>query len=525
MPRSTTARTAALLLLVAIVFGRVAAHEFVSFDDDRFICANEKLLPPTAASLASFWREPHAHLYTPITMTAWWIVAQAGLVHDGSAAGGFALNPWVFHVASLLVHAANVLLVRRIVRAITRDDVAAVIGAAVFAIHPLQAETVAWASELKDLLAAMFSLMAIAACIEASGGDGKPTWAWWGGAVVCFVTAMFSKPSAVTLPLIAAVILWMCRRDDASTGASGAARVRVILIVAVAGLLLALPIMLVTRAAQPASDVPAPALWARPIVAADAVAFYLAKIVWPLGLTVDYGRTPPAIFASRAAYWTWIVPLAVTVLVLLSRKRIVIGAWLIFLAAPAANLGLLPFDFQIVSTVADHYIYLGLLGVAIAVAGGVRRWPRSRPVAVAMVLILSVIAFIQAGLWRDSQALWRHALAANRSSGLAHGNLGATLLNDGKVAEALPLLTRAAEIDPHDAFPHLNLIRAHLAAGDTAAAADSAERLVAAYRRRTDFNPELVAAVLDRYAAAIAARGDAASAQRLKDHASRLRNP
>ena len=514
-PSWKSLRTAALLLLVAVALGRVAAHEFVNFDDDKFIYANEKVLPPTAASLGELWRQQHAHLYVPVTMTAWWALARAGFVRDASAAGGFALNPWVFHTASLLIHAANVLLVRRIVRSITRDDLTAVIGAAVFAVHPIQVETVAWASELKDLLAAMFSLLTIAAAIEATRDDAKRRWAWWGGAIVCFVLAMLSKPSAVTLPMIVAAVLWIMDVKPRRT----------IWIALAAGLLLAIPIMLVTRHVQPAADVPTPPMWQRPLIAADAVAFYLAKIALPVGMGVEYGRTPAAVFTSRAAYWTWIVPIAITILVLMSRRRILIGAWLIFLVAPAANLGLLAFDFQIVSTVADHYIYLGLLGVAVAVACGVMEWPRLRPIATAVVLVFAVMAFVQAGRWRDSLALWRHAVAVNPNSGLANGNLGSTLLAGGSLAEGLPLLQKAAAIDPNDAFAQLNLTRGYLAAGDTAAAASSGEKLVAAYRRRSDFDPQLVAAVLDRFAAAIAARGDAASAQRLRDLAVRLRNP
>ena len=540
MRRSPSLGTAALLLLVAVAFGRVAGHEFVNFDDDKFIYANEKLLPPTAASLAQLWREEHAHLYVPVTMTAWWLVAQAGLVHDGGAAGGFALNPWVFHAASLLVHVANVLLVRRIVRSVTRDDVAAIIGAAVFGVHPLQVETVAWASELKDLLAAMFSLLALSAMLQAAadapsstvsrprrgraeGGtteapprlppDAKRSAVWWCAAIVCFLLALLSKPSAVTLPIVAAVVLWMINVKPA----------RVALVVLLGGLLLAAPVALITKNVQPAADVPAPAVWARPLIAADSIAFYLAKTVLPMQLAVDYGRTPAAIFATKAANWTWVVPLAVTVAVLLSRQRILIGAWLIFLAAPAANLGLLPFDFQIVSTVADHYVYVAMLGVAIAVAWAVMRWPKTRVPAVAIVVILGVLTFIQAGRWRDSYALWRHALSVNPNSGLAHGNLGVIYLGDGNAGEALPLLVRAAELDPHDPFAQLNLIRAYLATGQTAAAADAGDKLVAAYRRRADFDPQLVAAVLDRFAAAIAARGDGASAQRMRDEAARLR--
>ena len=538
--------TAALLLLVAIALGRVASHEFVNFDDDKFIYANEKLLPPTAASLAQLWGEQHAHLYVPVTMSAWWLIAQAALVHDRAAAGGFALNPWVFHAASLLVHAANVLLVRRLVRSLARDDVAAVLGAAVFAVHPLQAETVAWASELKDLLAAMFALLALIAILRATDGAptsvssrprrgraeggttealppdlpaGKRHWAWWFAAAACFVLALLSKPAAVTLPLIAAAVLWATHASPPPLPR------RTILLVLLVGLVLAAPVALITKHVQPAADVPAPAIWARPLVAADAVAFYLGKVVAPLNLAVDYGRTPAAIFATNTAYWTWLAPLAVTIAVLLSRQRLLIAAWLIFLAAPAANLGLVPFDFQIVSTVADHYVYLALLGVALAVAWLVTRWPRLRAAVVAVVVILGVLTFIQAGRWRDSQTLWRHALNVNRDSGLAHVNLGVIHLRDGRAADALPLLIRAAAIDPHDPFAQLNLIGAYLATGQTAAAADACDGLVAAYRRRADFNPPLVAAVLDRFGATIAARGDATSAQRVADLAARVRNP
>ena len=337
---------------------------------------------------------------------------------------------------------------------------------------------------------------------------------YWGAAVACFVLALLSKPSAVTLPLVAAAVLWM---TDAKPS-------RVIPLVLLGGLLLAAPVALITKSVQPATDVPAPALWARPLVAADALAFYLRKTVLPVSLGVDYGRTPSAVFATKAAYWTWVVPLAVTAAVLLSRQRLLIGAWLIFLAAPAANLGLLPFDFQIVSTVADHYVYVALLGVAVAAACLVARWPRVRAAAVVVIAVLGVLTFIQAGRWRDSQTMWRHALAVNPNSGLAHVNLGVAHLTGGNAAEALPLLIRAADIDPHDAFAQLNLIRAYLATGQTAAAADAGEKLIAAYRRRADFDPQLVAAVLDRFASAIAARGDAASAQRLHDHAARLRN-
>ena len=128
----------------------------------------------------------------------------------------------------------------------------------------------------------------------------------------------------------------------------------------------------------------------------------------------------------------------------------------------------------------------------------------------------------QAGRWRDSYALWQHAIDVNPRSAIAHGNLGVAILNDGDATAALPHLRKAAEFDPTDAFAHLNLTRAYLTTGDTAAAAQSALDLAGAYRRRSDFDPQLTAAVLEKFAAALEQRGDRASAARLRDAAKRL---
>jgi hypothetical protein len=512
-PRRARPHTIALLLLAAVVFGRVCGHEFVNLDDPQFIAANENFLPPTLPSLADHWTSPHRHLYAPVTMTAWWLIAKVALI--GGDGEPYALNPWLFHAASLIVHVVNVLLVRRIVRAIVRDDLTAVLAAAVFAVHPLQVETVAWASELKDLLAACFSLTAIVAALRASEGDPQPasrSAAWWVAAFVAAVAAMLSKPSAAVLPLILAAILWLAGRS-----------LRQWWIAMVVGLCLTIPVAYVARWAQPAVSVTPPPLSQRFVVAADALAFYVGKVLWPIPLGPDYGRTPAAVLASPARYWTWIVPVAVTAAALLSRRRGLIAAWSVFVLGVALNVGLLPFDFQAVSTVADHYAYLSLLGVAIAVAYAAAN---RRGVVVAgtvIVVILSAVSFVQAGRWRDSIVLWRHAIKVNPRSNLAYGNLGAALMDARDVPGARPPLRRAAELDPSDPFAHLNLARALLLTGDTEGATRSLLDMAAAYRRRRDFEPALTAKLLDNFANTVASRGDAASAARLREEAARLR--
>src|SRR6185437_3115492 len=183
-----------LLLLVAAVFGRAAGHEFVNLDDDKFLFNNAYYLPPTFHGLARLWSAPHAHLYTPVTMTVWWFIAQVATLHNDT--GATLLNPWIFHAASLAVSLANVLLVWQLLRRVVRSDFAAMLGAAVFAIHPFQVETLAWASEMKDLLAAMFSLLALLALLPVAQSDSATIAGRKGlliTALLCFIAAMLSK--------------------------------------------------------------------------------------------------------------------------------------------------------------------------------------------------------------------------------------------------------------------------------------------------------------------------------------------
>jgi hypothetical protein len=529
--RAARARALHSLLLVAlvlIVFGRCATHEFVNFDDDKLIFANPNLVPPTWDGLVNQWRAPDAHLYIPAVYTAWWLLAALGLVSNGT--GGYTLNPWVFHSANLLVHLINVLLVRRILLAIIRDDLPATLGAAVFAVHPFQVEAVAWATGMKDLLCGFFSLLSILACIHAAqctppdaeempASDGRiwggGKWITWLVAILCYSAALLSKPSAVTLPLIAAMVVWL-------TGSNRRTR----WIIVIAGLFLAIPIVLVTRSAQEAIGVTPTAMWTRPLIATDALAFYVRKLVWPFGLTIDYGRTPATVVASGAIYWTWIIPLVMTLVVLFSRRRMLLVGWGIFVAGVGANLGLLTFQYQVFSTVSDRYIYLSMLGVAIAVAwlgSGLPQTARIRAGISILIAALAVEACVQAGYWRDSKSLWNHAIAVNSRSTMAHINLAASLLAEHQPTAAIPLLDHAAELDPGNSFVWLNLTQACLASGDTQAAARNALLMVQAYRLRPDFNPDLTAAVLEHFALALRHQNDPASAAQLDAEAAALR--
>jgi tetratricopeptide (TPR) repeat protein len=401
------------LAVTLLALGRLCAGEFTWWDDRLTLFQNPWMTPPTWGTLAHYWTEPYMGLYIPVTYMLW-----AGLAAIGqlSAADerGITLNPYVFHTASLLLHAANATLVYAILRRLIRNDFAAAVGAAVFALHPIQVEAVGWISGMKDVLGATFALLAMWNHLRAESPKIR-RWKYW-LAVACFVLGMLSKPGIVVFPLILASIdHWLRNRPWRDA-------IRTLW----PFFLLAIPCLIWTKIIQ---DVPPRAeLWTRPLVASDAIAFYIGKLLWPINLTLDYGRSPTRLLHSGQLWWTWTIPAAIAIALYLRRRQSpgLIAGTCIFLAGIFPVLGLTPFMFQAFSTTADHYLYLSMFGVAIAVAWTVDRW-RFRPaVQWAPVLIIPLLAarsFLQAGIWLDNESLFTHALAVNPDSYVSHAHL------------------------------------------------------------------------------------------------------
>jgi hypothetical protein len=193
-------------------------------------------------------------------------------------------------------------------------------------------------------------------------------------------------------------------------------------------------------------------LWQRPFVAGDALAFYLFKIVCPIRLGVDYGRAPVSTIASHWPYLTSLVPLVIAIVVWVKRRawRPIVAGAVIFVLGLLPILGLVPFDFQIYSTVADHYVYLPMLGIAIVVAFVVLRWRKLAPVAILVIGLLGVRTFLQAMTWKDSLTLFNHALEVNPRSWMAQVNLASALNRSQRPEEgeqhALAALTIRSDV-------------------------------------------------------------------------------
>ena len=282
---------AALALVVIIIYLRVFGAGFVEYDDDIHVYANPMLNPLSIESVGRFWQTGvPAALHTPSPTS---ILAGIGLFAQipaqmVSAIGHVVtLSPGPFHVASVCFHIANALLCYLLALRLTRSRTAALLCSFVFALHPLQVESVAWISELRGLSSGFFALAALNVFIVSrQAGDGAARRLLAASAALA-ICSMLCKPAAVVLPLVALIL------DRIALGTSW----RRSLVTALTGLACVLPFAFITRSVQTLFPAGASLWWQRPFVAGDALTFYLFKILLPINLGVEYGRTPHSVMS------------------------------------------------------------------------------------------------------------------------------------------------------------------------------------------------------------------------------------
>jgi protein O-mannosyl-transferase len=353
-----------------------------------------------------------------------------------------------FHVANVLMHALSAVAVLQILRRLIRNDGAALVGAAIYALHPVQVESVGWISGGKDVLSGMLSLVAIWMYLRAvdpqERARSRTSYIF---ATIAFVLATLAKPQAVATPLVAMVIdVAMVRRD-----------LRAALRSLAIWFVWCVPVVAMGRFAQPANLLKVPLLF-RPVVALDALAFYAGKLLLPVNLVVDYGRSPEWLAEATARFWTWAIALALFVVCLALRRKSpwLLAGVLVLCAALVPVLGLIPFDYQMYSTVADHYLYVAMLGPSLLVAVAVSklRNPQMKIVATALVVACGVISFRHARYWRDTHTLFERTLELNPTSLAGNGMLGVYWSEHGDVQLALGLLAENVRNHPHVPFAH-----------------------------------------------------------------------
>jgi hypothetical protein len=439
----------ALVVATLAAMGGVVRNEFTWWDDQDTIHHNPDFNPPSGKAILKYWKEPKDGLYIPVTQSMWGGLAFIAETKQTDA-NGIHLDARVYHAASLAIHLIAVLVLFRILRLLGGGVWPACAGAMLFALHPVQVETVAWASGGKDVLFGMLSLCAIHQYVmfaraKRGLGEGPPPqpspgvpgegengaqpvkgrpWLYFTTGLVLLVLAMLSKPTAVVVPVIVAAIDWLLIRRHWKKVAVSAG----------VWLAAAVPCAVITRLVQDSWRVAPVAWWNRPLIAADAVAFYLWKLVWPVGLGPDYGRRPQAVLEMWGGAWVqvvWIVPVAVGLWVWFGRRSrpwAVVGA-VAFLAGVGPVLGFTPFMFQYTSSVTDHYLYLSMFGPALVLTWALMKY-RSQVTRLgcgAGLAALALLSMLQVRVWRDDLTLWAHNTKVAPRTFVAHNNLASAL--------------------------------------------------------------------------------------------------
>ncbi len=414
-----------LVLAVACVFGRSVGFGFVVWDDPGNVANNPAFDPPTLGSLGRFWASSSENYYVPVSYSAWWGIALVSRLLFGS------LEPAIFHAANVILHALAVVLVFRWLCELVEDRRAAAAGALLFALHPLHVESVCWVTELRGLLSAVLGFGALLLALR---GRRRV-------AVLLFALALLAKPAAVAFAALVLVqeIGWRRRPW------------REVLALYWPWIVLAACAVCVTRGAMSDDERTwVTALLDRPAVALDALGFYLAKLVWPVGLCAEYGRSPQFVM-NALALWPAVLALALAFGAALAfpERRRALCALAVFGAALLPVLGLVPFGYQEKSTVADRYVYVALAGPALAAALLVARFGRPALVGtIALALACGTLSFAQAAHWRDTQALFGRVLEINPRSITAHDNLGYDALGRRDLEGARVHFLRSLELDP-----------------------------------------------------------------------------
>jgi len=441
-PRHAALVCAVLFLGTLLLFGRAASFEFVNVDDADYVVENGYVQRGISRETVTWaFGNVHSANWHPLTWVSHMVDHRL-----------FGLEPAGHHAVNVLWHALNAVLAFLALRRLTGSFWTSAGCAALFAWHPLRAESVAWVSERKDVLSAFFFLLALSAwagyAADRRPSDRLPRAAGYVLALVAFVLGLLCKAMLVTLPFVLLLLdFWPLRR--LARLRLGALITEKIPFVVLAGAAALATYLAQDTGGATFETIP---LDLRLANAALSVARYLGKFLWPFGLSVMYPY--PASWPTGAIAAALALILVASAGALWQRRRrpwLVVG-WLWFLGMLVPVLGFVQVGVQ---AMADRYTYLPILGLQIALLWTVRDLARSdaqrRAAAIAFGVVLAFCAvrtWAQLGVWQSSATLFEHATAVTPDNYLAYSNLGMALAGEQRFAEAEQSFRRVLEIDP-----------------------------------------------------------------------------
>jgi hypothetical protein len=425
------------------VYVQAIGFDFIDYDDDVYVTGNPHVQDGLTA-------EGVRWAFTSFSAANWHPLTWLSLMLDGTIGGR---GPAVFHLTNVLLHVANTLLLFYVLDRMTGRRRPSTVTAALFALHPLHVESVAWIAERKDVLSTLFLLLAIAAYAHFVE---RPNPARYVAVAVLFGLGLLAKPMLVTLPLLLLIIdAWPLSRREPWRRLILEKTPLLLLSIASAALTL-----LAQGQARTVGSLSTYPLAVRAANATVTAVVYLGKAIWPARLAVFYPY-PGASLSAWTAAGSALVLAGITlwtVRVRRSRPWLFFGwAWYVVTLAPV--IGIVQVGWQ---ARADRYTYVPLIGIFVSVVWFVSERFGHRPVlvsrlATATLTGLGLVALVQAGYWRASEPLFRHAIAVTGNNALAHNNLGFALLRRGLPSRAAAEFAEAVRIDPAYVDAHSNL--------------------------------------------------------------------
>jgi Tfp pilus assembly protein PilF len=447
-------------VLTWIVFGQTLWHDFINYDDPRYVYENTKITGGLSLSGIA-WAFTHIHSmnWHPLTTISHMLDCQL-----------YGLKAGAHHFTNVLLHSIAAILLFLTLQYMTGAFWRSAFVAAVFAIHPLHVESVAWIAERKDVLSGVFFMLTLLAYVHYVRAPSI-----WRYLMVVFVFALglMSKPMLVTLPFVLLLLdywpLGRIREEGSNVGRQlfklAVEKIPLIVLSAVSSV--------VTFVAQKGAvgETEQLSVLARINNAVVSYVAYIWQMLWPMRLAVFYphpeNRLP---LLEIIASLLLLICLTVLAIALRKQRPYLITGWLWYLGMLVPVIGLVQVGWQ---GHADRYTYLPQIGLYIAgtwaFADLTASWRRRRVLlgaaALLVVTALSCSAWIQTSYWRDSETLFRHALAVTANNDVAENNLGIVFLREGKVDQAISLLQAAVDLRPDNSPAHENLAKALLQKG------------------------------------------------------------
>jgi tetratricopeptide (TPR) repeat protein len=466
--------------IVWIAFDQTLHHEFVNYDDGPYVYSNPRIA--SGLSLANLlWAFTHVHSanWHPLTTISHMLDCQ---LYD--------LQPWGHHLTNILLHAAAVILLFFALRELTINSRARPSGApkatdgpavrpyqvwasafvaALFAIHPLRVESVAWVAERKDVLSGVFFMLTLLAYARYARGD-RFSWSRYTSVLVLFALGLMCKPTLVTLPFVLLLLdYWPLRRvrDQWSV-------IRRLILEKIPLFVLSAASCVATILAQKEAFAPIRAVPLQERLANAVVAYveYMGQAIYPAHLAVLYPYSEGGLSVAQVIL-ALLFLLMVSVIFFVWRKTypFALTGWLWFVGMLVPMIGIVQVGSQ---PRADRYTYLPEIGLYILVTWGtmelLKSWRHKRevlPIAAAVLIGGFVtLSYFQTSYWLNSETLWRHTVDVTSRNYIAHNNLAGTLLEKGQLNEAIANYREALEIKPDVAEVQSNLGNALLREGN-----------------------------------------------------------